>query len=29
MTASMPQQRFKNQIVLNYGVILEYVISED
>ncbi len=29
LTSSMPQQRFKLQILLNYAVILENVISED
>ncbi len=29
LTSSMPQQRFKFQIVLNYAVILENVVSED
>ncbi len=29
LTSSMPQQRFKFQIVLNYAVILENVVFED
>ncbi len=29
LTSSMPQQKFKFHILLNYGVIPENVISED